>query len=245
MNHSRGKLAALKKIIAAAATPERAKVNAWFFKTAPGEYGAHDKFIGVTMPEVRRIAKKFSDLPLADTVKLLRAKEHEHRMVALLILIGKYNLGDAREQKKIYDIYIKNAAARINNWDLVDVTAEHVVGAWLDGRHEKLTVLKGLARSPSLWERRIAILATFYYLKRGSCVETLTIAALLLRDKHDLIHKAVGWLLREVGKRSGERAEEKFLRRHYLKMPRTMLRYAIERFPDAKRRRYLNGKIET
>ncbi|MBI5742582.1 MAG: DNA alkylation repair protein, partial [Candidatus Niyogibacteria bacterium] len=227
---------------AASASPKRAKINAWFFKTAPGEYGAHDFFIGITMPEARRIAKKFQDILLADAVKLLETREHEHRMTALLILIYKYNAGDKMLQKRIFDIYLSNTK-HINNWDLVDVTAEHIVGAWLCDRREKMAVLKKLARSKSLWERRIAILSTFHYLKRGSCTETLAVAERLLHDEHDLIHKAVGWLLREVSKRCGEKFEEEFLKRRYKTMPRTMLRYAIERFPEARRKKYLAGTI--
>jgi 3-methyladenine DNA glycosylase AlkD len=235
-------LPALKKSLAAVATPQRAQINAWFFKTAPGDYGAGDVFVGITMPEIRRIAKLFSDLPLADTARLLHAKEHEYRMAALLILIHKYNAGDEALKKRIFEIYL-GSTKYINNWDLVDATAEHIVGAWLGDRRAKMPTLTKLARSQSLWERRIAILATFYYLKRGSCAETLAVAEMLLHDEHDLIHKAVGWLLREVGKRCGEKFEEAFLKRHYKIMPRTMLRYAIERFPEIKRQKYLAGTI--
>jgi 3-methyladenine DNA glycosylase AlkD len=220
------------------ADPEDARNLQRFFKTGPGEYGEGDVFIGVRVPVVRGIAKEFRALPLEDAAELLRSPVHEERLLALLILVGAYAKGDDVLRGRIFDFYLANTRF-INNWDLVDSSAEHLLGAHLRGGDRSL--LDRLARSELLWERRIAIMATFHFIRRGEFTDTLRIAALLLHDGHDLIHKAVGWMLREVGKRDRE-AEEAFLREHCRAMPRTMLRYAIERFPEPLRLAYLRGE---
>lgn len=218
---------------------ERAQISQCFFKTGPGEYGEGDLFIGVKVPDIRRIAKQSRDLTLEETCELLKSTVHEERLLALLILVLKYGKGDEQKKKKIYRLYLKNTR-HINNWDLVDVTAEHVVGAYLWNRERK--PLYKLAGSRSLWERRIAVMSTFHFIRNRQYEETLKIAAILIADREDLIQKAVGWMLREVGKRDLA-VEEAFLREHYKAMPRTMLRYAIERFPEARRQAYLKGRI--
>ena len=221
------------------ADTEKAQVLQRFFKTGPGEYGEGDVFLGIKVPELRRLAKEYKGITLKEAKQLLRSPIHEQRLLALLILIRSFSKGDEGTKKRIYDLYLKNTQY-INNWDLVDVSAEHVVGAYLMERSK--TPLYGLAKSDSLWERRISILSTFHYIRRGQFSQSLKISKMLLSDKEDLIHKAVGWMLREVGKRHLP-TEEKFLRAHYKRMPRTMLRYAIERFPERKRQRYLKGRI--
>ena len=221
------------------ADKEKAQVLQRFFKTGPGEYGEGDVFLGIKVPELRRLAKEYEGIALGEAKQLLRSPIHEQRLLALLILIRNFSKGDEKTKKRIYDLYLKNTQY-INNWDLVDVSAEHILGAYLMERSK--TPLYGLAKSDSLWERRISILSTFRYIKRGQFSQTLKISKMLLSDEQDLIHKAVGWMLREVGKRHLP-TEEKFLRAHYKRMPRTMLRYAIERFPERKRQRYLKGRI--
>jgi 3-methyladenine DNA glycosylase AlkD len=218
---------------------EKAKILRGFFKTGPGEYGEGDVFLGIKVPVLRKLAKEYSDLDDQSVLKLLQSAIHEERLLSLLILTRKYCRGTDEEKKKIYGMYLTNTP-HINNWDLVDLSAEHIVGHFLMKRSRQ--PLHKLAKSSSLWERRIAILATFHFIKRRQYTETLKIAKILVADEEDLIHKAVGWMLREMGKRDSE-AEEEFLKKHYKKMPRTMLRYAIERFPDQKRKRYLNGEI--
>lgn len=220
------------------ASPEKAEILQRFFKTGPGQYGEGDVFLGVKVPELRKLVKKHGGLPMADVRRLLKSKIHEERLLALLILVAAYRAGTEATQKRIYELYLKNTRW-INNWDLVDLSAEHIVGAYLADKSRK--PLDELARSEMLWERRIAVLATFHYIKQGEFTPTLKIAKVLLRDREDLIHKAVGWMLREVGKRDLG-TEEAFLKKHYQEMPRTMLRYAIERFPETKRQRYLKGK---
>jgi 3-methyladenine DNA glycosylase AlkD len=230
----------IKKDLHSFASPTKAKKSARFFKTASGQYGHGDLFIGVTVPEVRSVAKKFFDLPLTDIQKLLQSKIHEERLLALILLVNRFKKASEKERKTIYEFYIKNTKY-INNWDLVDTSAGYIVGGFL---HDKpKTILKKLARSTNLWERRIAIIATFYDIYQGKSEETFKIATILINDEHDLIHKAVGWMLREVGKRCGESIEESFLEKYYRSMPRTMLRYAIERFPKNKRKQYLDGTI--
>lgn len=213
------------------ATPARAKSSAWFFKTGKGQYGEGDKFIGVTVPDQRIVAKKYIDLPFKEIEKLLISPIHEHRLTALFILVGAYK----KAKKEVYDFYLKHTKY-INNWDLVDSSASLIVGEWL--LNKERSVLYTLAKSKNIWDRRIAIIATGAFIKNGEFADTLKIAQILLKDSHDLIHKAVGWMLREVGKRD-EKAEEAFLKKHYKCMPRTMLRYAIERFPESKRHEYL------
>jgi len=221
------------------ANPEQAKTLQRFFKTGPGEYGEGDLFLGIRVPELRKLAKAYHHISTAAVSGLLESPIHEKRMLALLILIDKFKKGGDQEQKKVYELYLKNVRF-INNWDLVDVSAGHIVGAYLMGRNK--APLYRLAKADNLWERRIAIIATFAFIKQDRFSETLKISKTLLQDKEDLIHKAVGWMLREVGKRDLVTIET-FLKEHYRKMPRTMLRYAIEKFPELKRQRYLKGKV--
>jgi 3-methyladenine DNA glycosylase AlkD len=210
-----------------------------FFKTGPGQYGEGDRFRGIRVPVLRRLSTTHRDIPLERAEQLLHSAYHEDRLLALLILVRKYaNAGDA-EQAGIYKLYLDNTQF-INNWDLVDASAEHIIGAYLSDKSRE--PLYQLARSRSLWERRIAILATFHFIKRGRFDETFGIAGMLLTDKEDLIHKAVGWMLRETGKRDTQ-SEEAFLCAHYRQMPRTMLRYAIEKFPQDRRLGYLKGTV--
>lgn len=221
------------------ADPQRAKVLQGFFKTGPGQYGEGDVFLGIVVPVQRKLAKEFQDLPIKEVRQLLKSPIHEERLLALLILVRQYTRGDEAKRQQIYELYLKHTRW-INNWDLVDLSAEHIVGAQLAERSKQ--PLYDLAKSTLLWDRRIAILATFHTIKRGEFAPTLKIAAMLLEDKEDLIHKAVGWMLREVGKRD-QQAEECFLKQHYPRMPRTMLRYAIERFPKPLREGYMKGTI--
>jgi 3-methyladenine DNA glycosylase AlkD len=217
----------------------KAEILRGFFKTGPGEYGEGDIFLGITVPVLRKLSKEHGDTSLSEVIKLLKSPIHEARLLALLILVRAYSTDNGTLKKKIFDLYLKNTR-HINNWDLVDLSAPNIVGAHLLDKNRKPLYL--LAKSYDLWERRIAILATFSFIKQKDFIDTLKISRVLLSDKHDLIHKAVGWMLREIGKRSSS-AEERFLRQHYRKMPRTMLRYAIERFPEAKRKKYLNGTV--
>lgn len=226
----------LKKI----SDPDKAKGAQRFFKTAPGQYGAGDKFIGITVPEVRKIAKRFSDLNLSEVLNLLSSPIHEERLCALFILLSQFKKGDEKTKQKIYQVYLKNYKF-INNWDLVDLSAPNIVGAYLSDKPKD--ILYKLAKSKNLWQKRIAILATFYDIYNQKAEETLKISKILLHDEHDLIHKAVGWMLREVGKRVDEKILLKFLDQNYKTMPRTMLRYAIERLPEKLRLDYLRAKI--
>ncbi len=210
-----------------------------YFKTAPGQYGEGDRFIGVRVPAIRRVARRFRNLPLSGTLVLLKSAIHEERFLALVILTEKFRRGAPDEQSEIYREYLGHTRF-INNWDLVDTSADRIVGAYLRDRSRR--PLYGLARSELLWERRIAVMTTFHFIKNGEFEETLKIAGMLLADPEDLIHKAAGWMLREVGKRD-RAVEESFLRKHYRRMPRTMLRYAIEKFPENLRQQYLRGTI--
>lgn len=225
----------LKKELKQLADPKRAEISQRFFKTGPGEYGEGDIFIGIGGTVQRKVAKKYTELNLPDLQKLLNSKIHEYRQVALLVLVNKFSKADDIEKTKIYNFYLKNTR-RINNWDLVDISAPHIVGMYLLDKDRK--VLYKLVKSKNLWERRIAVLATFSFIRENDFKDVLKISEILLNDGHDLIHKAVGWMLREVGKRN-QAVEEKFLKKHYQKMPRTMLRYAIERFNEKKRKYYL------
>jgi 3-methyladenine DNA glycosylase AlkD len=206
-----------------------------FFKTGPGEYGEGDVFIGIKVPLLRNIAKNNTDTSYKELKQLLKSKIHEKRMISLMILIFKYQKADEEEKSKIFKIYLDNTN-NINNWDLVDLTAPQIIGDYLMDKDR--SILIKLAKSKSLWERRIAVLSTFQFIKNGQFDFSLKISKLLLKDEHDLIHKAVGWMLREIGKRDLKK-EEKFLQTYYMIMPRTMLRYAIEKFPDKKRKEYL------
>jgi len=219
--------------------PERAANLRRYFKTGPGEYAHGDIFAGLRVPEIRCLAKEYQGLETAEIKALLRSPIHEARLLALLIMAEAYNRGGTRRQERIYRLYLENTRY-INNWDLVDLSAPQIVGAHLANRDK--TPLSALAVSELLWDRRIAIMATFHFIKAHEFGETLRIAEYLLTDTHDLIHKAVGWMLREIGKRD-RLTEEAFLKRHSTTMPRTMLRYAIERFPEELRLRYLRGGI--
>jgi 3-methyladenine DNA glycosylase AlkD len=225
----------LKKL----SNPEHAAISQRFFKTGPGEYGAGDIFIGVRVPVLRKLAGECNDLPVSQCKILLGSPVHEERLLAILIIIRIFNNGKDAVKKKIYELYLKSTQF-INNWDLVDTSAEHIVGAYLMDRSRR--PLYHLAESKNLWERRIAIMATFRFIKVHEFSDTLRLSKILLKDQHDLIQKAVGWLLREIGKRD-LKVEETFLKANYKKMPRTMLRYAIEKFPETKRQRYLRGLI--
>lgn len=234
---SKDVLVALRKI----SRKEKAAVLQRFFKTGPGEYGEGDIFLGVMVPETRRIVKRFSSLPVGEIRLLLHSRYHEARLTALLTLVRRFEqTKDDLERKKIVTFYL-HERKYINNWDLVDLSAHQIIGTFFFAKPiSKLPLrLRALARSRSVWDRRIAILSTFAAINQGNPKPSLEIAEILLHDKHDLIHKAVGWMLREVGKRCSMQVEEIFLKRHASRMPRTMLRYAIERFPEAKRRRLL------
>ena len=221
--------------IEAFANPEKVDVYQRFFKTGKGEYGEGDIFLGLTVPQQRKVAVKHKEVALSEVLKLLKSKIHEHRLVALLILVAKFQKADKKEQKVIADYYLKNTKY-VNNWDLVDLSAPKILGAYLEDKDRK--VLYKLAKSKSLWEKRIAILSTFHFIYYNDFKDALNIAELLLHDDHDLIHKAVGWMLREIGKRD-QPTEEKFLKPHYKTMPRTMLRYSIEKFDEKKRKFYM------
>jgi 3-methyladenine DNA glycosylase AlkD len=221
------------------ADKEKAKILQGFFKTGPGHYGEGDVFLGITVPVLRKVARECGATSLPDAIQLLRSTIHEERLLALLLLIHAYTDAHDSLKNKIYNLYLKNTRY-INNWDLVDLSAPNIMGNYLEDKRR--TPLYTLAKSRDLWKRRIAVLSTFHFIKHNDFQDTLNISTILLDDDHDLIHKAVGWMLREVGKRKLS-VEEKFLLQHHKKMPRTMLRYAIERFPEAKRQRYLNGSV--
>jgi 3-methyladenine DNA glycosylase AlkD len=219
---------------------EDARFLQGYFRTGPGEYGEGDRFLGIRVPVLRTLVREHRGMPLEQVAELLRSPWHEARLLAVLLLADAYGRGDAQAREAVYRLYL-DSTRWINNWDLVDSSAPHVVGAHLEGRDRG--VLEELARSESLWERRIAILATQHFIRRGDFGTTLRIAELLVHDGHDLIHKALGWMLREVANRDRATAEA-FLRRHLAGMPRTMLRYAIEKFPPDLRQRYLRGDVD-
>lgn len=231
----------IRSALRAAADPAKAAFLPRYFKTGPGEYGEGDRFLGVVVPKIRNIVKHHRDAPIADVLELLGSPYHEERLASLLIMVEQYRKGDRAEKEEIFRLYLASSS-RINNWDLVDLSAPHIVGAHLYGKDTSL--LTKLARSKNLWKRRIAILSTHWFIRRGESREPLRIAALLVRDSHDLIHKAVGWMLREVGKRCSLESECMFLDSHAAIMPRTMLRYAVERFPESLRQRYLRLTID-
>jgi 3-methyladenine DNA glycosylase AlkD len=206
-----------------------------FFKCGPGQYGEGDAFLGIVVPALRVLSKGFALIPTAEAVQLLKSRWHEARLLALMILVRQFQRGDEETREQIYRLYLANTS-RINNWDLVDTSAAAIVGAFLRDRARE--PLFALAASDSLWERRIAIISTFDFIRHDDFSDTLRIAAILLDDRHDLIHKACGWMLREVGKRD-QPLLERFLYKHAHRMPRTMLRYAIERFPEELRRKYM------
>ena len=231
--------AAIQRELESLGDASRAAHSQRYFKTGPGEYGAGDRFRGMRVPILRGLAKKYQDLPLAAAVRLLQSPCHEDRLLALLLLIRHYDRGEQVARDKIHRLYLENTRW-VNNWDLVDASAPHLVGHYLVNRTKD--TLTRLAASGNLWERRIAIIATLHFIKQHDFEETLRIARVLLGDPEDLLHKAVGWMLREVQKRETTVAEA-FLQKHYRQMPRTMLRYAIERLPEARRQAYLQGAV--
>lgn len=228
-------LTELKKDLQKIASPERQKASLWFFKTGAGQYGEGDRFIGVAVPGQRKIAQCYAALSINDIEKLLYSKIHEHRLVALFILVEQYKKGDQKTKKTLYNFYLRHIK-QVNNWDLVDSSAHLIVGDYLINQPRK--ILYRLAKSNNLWEKRISIIATFAFIRHDDFNDSLEIAKILLTADHDLIHKAVGWMLREVGNRN-QPVEEKFLKQYYQKMPRTMLRYAIEKFSKTKREFYM------
>jgi len=245
----------LKKDLQKLADPEKAKILQGFFKTGKGQYGEGDVFLGITVPEQRKVAKKYLGISLSELEKLIHSKIHEYRLTGFMLLVYKYqrqakaekNLsGEAEEaktedKKKLFNFYLKNRK-HANNWDIVDVTAPKVVGVYLLNNPDKRKILYKYAKSKDLWEKRIAIVSTMTFIRAGQFDDTLKISEILLNDKHDLIHKAVGWMLREVGKKD-QMIEEKFLKKYYKQMPRTMLRYAIERLEETKRKDYLLSRV--
>jgi 3-methyladenine DNA glycosylase AlkD len=216
-------------------SPARAKSSQWFFKTGPGQYGEGDKFIGITVPALRTVAKSFAGLSLVDIKKLLYSKIHEERLIAVFILGLQFAKADHKLQDQIVRFYLAHTK-QINNWDLVDSSADRILGQYLLDKPKN--ILYKLAKSKNLWEKRIAIIATYQFIKNNQFADTMKISEMLLGDSHDLIHKAVGWMLRETGKRD-LKTEIKFLDRHYTIMPRTSLRYAIERLPDKFKKHYM------
>jgi 3-methyladenine DNA glycosylase AlkD len=233
-------LADLEKDLKRKANPVKAGILQRFFKTGPGEYGEGDIFLGIVVPEQRKLVRIYKDLSLEELEKLITSKFHEARLIALLILVEKFKRIDEMERKAIYDFYLGHLKY-INNWDLVDLSADKIVGVYIEGKNKN--ILFSMAKSKDLWKRRIAMLASFHFIKKGEPELTLLLAEKLLKDKHDLIQKAVGWMLREAGKRCDEKLLESFLNKFYREMPRTMLRYAIERLPEEKRKNYLQGNI--
>jgi 3-methyladenine DNA glycosylase AlkD len=233
----------LKKELKSKANKEKAKLLQGFFKTGKGEYGEGDVFLGVVVPETRKTAIKFKSLPLNDVEELLKSKFHEERLCALLLLVHNYNLAkknnDKKTKKDIYEFYLKSTNY-INNWDLVDLSCHQIIGDFLKDKDKSL--LYKLAISSNLWERRISIISAFASIRNNDFNDVISISEILLKDKHDLIHKAVGWMLREMGKRNKEQLI-KFLNKHYKQMPRTMLRYSIEKLPEKQRKQYLNGNV--
>ena len=229
-------LESLKKELKSLSDPIRATNLLRFFKTGPGEYGEGDVFLGITVPMQRVVVKKYRDLPLEEVLELLHSKIHDYRAVALLIMVEQFRRGKELEREKIYNAYLANTEW-VNNWDLVDVTCHKIVGEYLVDKDR--SILYKLAVSKNLWERRIAIISTATFIRNDDFYDILKIAEILVNDKHDLIQKAVGWMLREVGKRD-KMVEEIFLRKYYRTMPRIMLRYAIERFGEEERLFYLN-----
>lgn len=221
------------------ASPQKSLALKRFFKTGKGQYGEGDIFLGVMVPDSKKIVKKYAGISIDDALRLLKSKIHEERLIALLIMVEKTKRADDDTKEILFKKYLENTQY-INNWDLVDLSADKIVGSYLFDKPND--ILHSLAESKNLWERRIAILATYDFIKRGAYEETLLIAKILLNDSHDLIHKAVGWMLREVGKRCSQEALEQFLLANYKQMPRTMLRYAIERFPEIIRLQYIRGE---
>lgn len=229
----------IRRILRRLGKKRQARLLQRYFKTGPGEYAEGDIFLGIRVPQLRKLAREHRDLRLKDVERLLQSPVHEDRMFALMVLVNRFPRAGRLEQRKIYGLYFRNTQF-VNNWDLVDLSAPGIIGRFL-ARRDKEPIFC-LAESSSVWDRRISIMSTFYFIKDGQFSEALRIAGLLLHDEEDLIHKAVGWMLREIGNRD-MRVEEKFLKQHCRVMPRTMLRYAIEKFPERKRRKYLAGMV--
>jgi len=229
----------LRKDLKKSSNKDKAKLLQRFFKTGKGEYAEGDIFLGISVPQQRKLAKKYSNLDILTLQSLLDSKIHEERLIALLILVENYKKSDEEQKYQISSFYLKNTK-NINNWDLVDLSAPNILGNYL--LEKPKDILFKLAQSSLLWEKRISIISSFAFIKNNQFDTTLKIAKILLNDSHDLIHKAVGWMLREIGKRSLQE-EENFLKTSYNEMPRTMLRYAIEKFPEEKRQAYLKGEI--
>lgn len=231
----------VSKELRALASSERAEASAWFFKTGPGQYGEGDKFLGVSVPIQRRIAKHYHQLPLKEIKKLIASSWHEERLTALFILVYAYKKADASGKKAIYDFYMSHTS-NINNWDLVDSSAAYIVGDFLDGHPEKMRILTKMARSNILWERRIAIISCLHFIMRESSKEALVIIDILIDDSHGLIQKAVGWMLREIGKRVSRLTLKSYLDGHAATMPRTTLRYALEHLSKEEKTHYMRLK---
>jgi 3-methyladenine DNA glycosylase AlkD len=220
-------------------SPERAKINAWFFKTKPGEYGHGDQFMGVTVPAIRKIVRTYrDDMMLKEIEQLVKSPIHEERLCGLLFLVEKYKKADGKGKTRIYNLYIKLAKTHINNWDLVDLSSRDIIGEYSRMQENSSQFLQTLAHSKNIWERRIAIVSTYAFIRTNEVGPTLMIAELLLRDTHDLIHKATGWMLREAWKREPEKVEA-FLIHFKSAIPRTTLRYAIERMPAMQRKEFM------
>lgn len=230
----------IQRAIRKKADPKRAKSLQRYFKTGPGEYGEGDVFLGLSVPQCREVAKLHKDLPLKDVQTLLKSEFHEERLIAGLILVQvSSNEKDPKKIERTAKFYLKNTK-RFNNWDLVDLTAYSVLGPYFEKRSRQ--DLYKLARSKNIWERRIAMMTTFYFIRSGDGEDALKIAKILMKDTHDLIHKVSGWMLREVGKRVGRESLLEFLDENAAHMPRTMLRYSLEHLPPAQRLKYMNQK---
>jgi len=226
---------AVEKSLRTEASEQRAKDLSRFFKTGKGDYGEGDVFLGVSVPQQREVAKGFTDCPLSEIARLLESSIHECRLTGLIILVSQFKKASEEDKKKIFEFYFKHSK-KINNWDLVDLSAHKIVGEYLLGKD--VSVLNKLATSDNLWQRRISIIATFAFINKGQFNKSLELAQILLHDRHDLIQKAVGWMLREIGKRD-EKVLIQFLDKHAKTMPRTMLRYAIEKLDEKKKKFYL------
>lgn len=225
----------IRKKLKSKSNPKRAKIYSRYFKSGSGEYGEGDIFLGVSIPDLRTVARQYINLPLSQIETLLHSRIHEERLLAVIIIVDSFARGDYAEKERIYRFYLKNVKW-INNWDLVDLSAPKIIGCYLLGKSK--VILYNYAKSKNLWKRRIAIIATFEFIRHANYNETIKIAEILLSDQHNLIHKAVGWMLREVGKRSIQ-TEELFLKKYYKFMPRVMLRYSIEKFSDHKKQLFL------
>jgi len=234
-----GELLSIRNELRKLADKEIAEHSQRFFKTGDGQYGEGDRFLGIRVPVLRRLVREHQRISIEETSLLLKSQFHEERLLSLLMLINIFKKVNEEDKEIIYNLYL-NSIKFVNNWDLVDCSAEHIVGAYLRERNKQ--PIYDLANSKSLWKRRISMMSTFHFIKNREFIESLKVSEILLHDQEDLIHKAVGWMLREIGKRD-IRTEEDFLKKHYKSMPRTMLRYAIEKFPEERRKKYLKGKI--